>query len=83
MERAEQIRVIEGLIKHLDEGTNVDAGHQLQNPVSSYTCPDIARQEWQHFFQDYPHVLGLSVDLPGPRSFLTSNAIREGAGCPD
>ncbi len=73
MHREEQIRVIEGLIKHLDDGTNVDAGRQLLNPVSGYTSGDVAAREWQSFFQDYPHVLGLSADLPEPRSFFTSN----------
>jgi phenylpropionate dioxygenase-like ring-hydroxylating dioxygenase large terminal subunit len=73
VEREEQIRVIEGLMKHLDGDTNVDAGRQLRNPVTSYTCPDIAEKEWESFFQNYPHVLGLSGDLPEPHSFLTSN----------
>jgi nitrite reductase/ring-hydroxylating ferredoxin subunit len=72
MDRKEQIRVIEGLMKHLDEDTNVDAGRQLWNPVSSYTCGDMAAKEWEHFFQNYPHVLGLSADLPEPGSFFTS-----------
>ena len=45
---------------------------QLKNPVSGYTCPDIAAREWQGFFQDYPHVLGLSSDLPEPGSFITN-----------
>ena len=73
MRHEEQVRVVEGLMKHLDDGTNVDAGRQLRNPVSSYTSADVARREWQGFFEDYPHVLGLSGDLPGARSFLTSN----------
>jgi phenylpropionate dioxygenase-like ring-hydroxylating dioxygenase large terminal subunit len=73
VERKEQIRVIEGLMKHLDEGTNVDAGRQVRNPVSSYTCPGMASREWESFFQACPHVLGLSADLPEPRSFFTSN----------
>ncbi len=68
----EQIRVIERLMKHLDDGTNVDAGGQVRNPVSCYICPDIAQQEWLAFFQDYPQVLGLSADLPTPGAFFTS-----------
>ncbi|MFP6835724.1 MAG: aromatic ring-hydroxylating dioxygenase subunit alpha [Pseudomonadales bacterium] len=72
MHRDEQIRVIERLMAHLDNGTNVDAGGQVRNPVSCYTCPDIAQQEWLAFFQDYPQVLGLSADLPGPGTFFTS-----------
>jgi nitrite reductase/ring-hydroxylating ferredoxin subunit len=60
-------------MRHLDEGTNVDAGRQLQNPVSSYLSADIAAQEWQQFFQGHPQVLGMSGDLPKPHSFFTSN----------
>ncbi|MBW2415256.1 MAG: Rieske 2Fe-2S domain-containing protein [Deltaproteobacteria bacterium] len=72
MRHEEQVRVIEGLLRHLDEGTNVDAGHQLRNPVSAYTCGDLAAREWESFFQGHPQVLGLSADLPEPRSFFTS-----------
>jgi nitrite reductase/ring-hydroxylating ferredoxin subunit len=72
MHTDEQISVIERLMQHLDDGTNVDAGAQVRNPVSSYTCPDIAQKEWLAFFQDYPQVLGLSPDLPAPGSFFTS-----------
>ena len=79
MERAEQIRVIEGLMKHLDDGTNVDAGVQLRNPVSSYTCSDLAEREWDSFFQGYPQVLGMSADLPEPRSFFMSRSLRNAA----
>jgi nitrite reductase/ring-hydroxylating ferredoxin subunit len=68
----ETIRIIEGLLDHLDNGTNVDAGVQVKNPVSAYTSSDIAAQEWQAFFQDYPQLLGLSNDLPAPGSFMTS-----------
>jgi phenylpropionate dioxygenase-like ring-hydroxylating dioxygenase large terminal subunit len=75
MERDEQIRIVKGLMSHLDEGTNVDAGGQLRNPVSSYTCPERAREEWQHFFQDYPQLLGISGDLPEPGTFFTSEEL--------
>jgi len=73
MRHEEQVRLIEGLMKHLDDGTNVDAGHQVRNPVSSYLCPDIAAREWEGFFQGHPQLLGLSADLPKARTFFTSN----------
>ncbi len=73
MRREEQVRVIGGLMKHLDDGTNVDAGRQVRNPVSSYTCGDMAAREWEQFYQGYAHVLGLSADQPEPNSFFTSN----------
>ncbi len=72
MEQQEQIRVIRGLLSHLDNGTNVDAGGQVRNPVSSYTSQEIAGKEWQQFFQNYTHMLGMSGDLPGPGTFFTS-----------
>jgi nitrite reductase/ring-hydroxylating ferredoxin subunit len=75
MQHAEQIRVIRGLMAHLDNGTNVDAGTQLRNPVASYTDPDIAQREWEAFFQNYPQLLGLSADLPERGSFFTSDAL--------
>jgi len=73
MEREEQIRIIKGLMTHLDQKTNVDAGGQVRNPVSSYICPDMAKREWDVFFRSYPQVLGLSADLPQPGTFFTSN----------
>ena len=73
MRHEEQVRVLKGLMDHLDHGTNVDAGRQVKNPTESYTSPEIAGEEWEKFFQDYPHVLGLSGDLPEPGSFFTNN----------
>ena len=75
MRHEEQVRVMEGLMAHLDNGTNVDAGRQLRNPVDGYTSIDLAAREWESFFQGHPQVLGLSADLPGPRSFFTSNDV--------
>ena len=72
MKKDEQDRVIRLLMDHVDHDTNVDAGTMLKNPVSSYTDADVARREWQHFFQDYPQMLGFSGDLPEPGSFFTS-----------
>ena len=71
--KKETKRVIEGLWNYLDTGTNVDAGCQVKNPVSSYTCDEMARQEWESFFQDYSHALGLSSELPEAGSFLTNS----------
>ncbi len=68
-------------MNYLDTDTNVDAGGQVRNPVSSYTCPQMAEQEWQTFFQDYPHALGLSADLPNPGSFFTSNDLKKPVLC--
>ena len=81
MQHQEQIRIIKGLMSHLDNDTNVDAGGMLHNPVSAYTCPDIASREWQSFFQDYPQLLGLSTELPEPNSFFTSNELGKPVLC--
>lgn len=72
MERSEQIRLLKELMGHLDADTNVDAGGIRRNPTSAYTCRDRARQEWETFFRRHPQLLGLSGDLPGPGTFLTS-----------
>lgn len=81
MQHKEQVRIIRGLLDHLDAKTNVDAGGQVRNPVSSYTSPEMAGQEWQQFFQDYPQVLGLSADLPEPGSFFTNNDLKKPILC--
>jgi nitrite reductase/ring-hydroxylating ferredoxin subunit len=73
MQHAEQVRVIRGLLHHLDTDSNVDAGRQILNPVESYTCPTRAAREWTTFFEGHPQVLGLSADLPKPGTFVTSN----------
>ncbi len=87
MKKQEQILVIKKLMNHLDDGTTVDAGAQVRNPVSSYTDESMAVAEWQTFFHSYPQVLGLSGDLPGPASYFTSRDLgkpilctRDGAG---
>ncbi len=87
MEKQEQIRLLKQLMQRLDEGTNVDAGGQRRNPSSAYTCPDLARKEWEAFFRNYPQVIGLSGDLPERGSFMTCSdfgvpvlAVRDGAG---
>ena len=73
MHHDEQVRILQGLLTHLDNGTNVDIGVQMKNPVSAYTCPDRATREWRELFQRHPHVLGLSSDLPEPGAFFTSD----------
>jgi len=81
MEREEQLRVIRGLMRHLDNGTNVDAGGQVRNPVSAYTDGRLAAKEWREFFLNHVQVLGLSGDLPGPATFFTSNDLGKPVLC--
>ena len=38
MLREEQVRLLRGLISHLDAGTNVDAKGIVENPADTYTC---------------------------------------------
>ncbi len=59
----------------LDAGVNADAGGVLRVPASTYTCPDLAKREWQTFFRGHPQVVGMSGDLPATESFVTSNDI--------
>lgn len=71
MHRNEQVRLLRELMKHLDEGTNVDAGGLMRNPSEAYTCPELAAREWEHFFRAHPQIVGMSADLPDPGSFIT------------
>ncbi len=73
MQQPEQIRLLKQIMKHIDEGTNVDAGGIRHNPSWVYTCSDLAEKEWQTFYRDYPQVIGASNDLPGPGTFMTTS----------
>ncbi len=59
-----QLSILKTLLRQLDERVSVDAGEQLRNPASSYTSPELASQEWEHFFRNHPQLIGLSGDLP-------------------
>ena len=72
MRKEEQIKTMKLLMQRLDDGTNVDAGGMVRNPVSAYVSEERARMEWQVMFQNYPQVMGMSGDLPQPGSFMTS-----------
>jgi len=72
MEKKEQIRLLREVMQRLDEGTNVDAGGIVHNPTWVYTCPDLAKREWESFYRGYPQVIGCSGDLPEPGSFMTT-----------
>ena len=66
MFKEEQIRVIKGLINHLDNGTNVDAGGQVRNPVSSYTDETIAADECRNSFLDMASYWVFQAICPNP-----------------
>ena len=87
MRAEEQKRIIRGLLQHLDDGTNVDAGGQLLNPVETYTAVARAQDEWRVFFQQHPQVVGLSGELAKEDAFVTTLDLgkpilltRDGAG---
>ena len=44
MKGAEQIRLLEQWMQHLDEGTTVDASGMHRNPAEVDTSPEIARR---------------------------------------
>ena len=71
MKQETKIEIITELQRQLDEGVNVDAGVQYRNPTSSYTCTELAKQEWDAFFKQHPQLIGLSGDLPKSGSYLT------------
>ena len=71
MLKEEQVRLLKGLISHLDAGTNVDAKGIVENPADTYTSEERFAEEKNKFFEEYPQIIGMSGDLPGPDSFLT------------
>ena len=69
MDQVLQVSILKELMQQLDDGKNVDAGVQYKNPTASYVCPDMATKEFDTFFQNHAQLIGLSGDLPEPRSF--------------
>lgn len=71
MRQETKVEILTELMRQLDNKVNIDAGIQYTNPASSYTCTDMAEQEWLTFFQDHPQLIGLSGDLREPGDFMT------------
>ena len=71
MQKEEQVRLLKGLISYLDSGLTVDAGGIMLNPPETYTCEKRFSKEWNTFFRDYPQIVGMTGDLPEPRTFFT------------
>ncbi|NKC16111.1 MAG: Rieske 2Fe-2S domain-containing protein [Gammaproteobacteria bacterium] len=72
MDKTTQFKILKELFRQLDNNVNVDAGIQLRNPTSSYTCSDLAGKKWKTFFREHPQLIGLSSDLPEPGTYITS-----------
>lgn len=68
-----QVEVIQELMSQLDAGVNFDAGGLRLSPADVYTSRDHLERERQILFRGYPQVIGMSGDLPGPGTFITSN----------
>jgi nitrite reductase/ring-hydroxylating ferredoxin subunit len=73
MIKKEQVRVIKGLLDHLDNKTNVKAEGMIKNPADTYTSEDRFQNEWNNFFLEHPQIIGLSGDLPNKGSFMTTD----------
>jgi phenylpropionate dioxygenase-like ring-hydroxylating dioxygenase large terminal subunit len=73
MEHNKQVEILNEILRQLDKGETTDAGHLYQLSTNVYTCPDIASQENEAFFQNHPQLIGLSKDLPEPGSYLTTD----------
>ena len=50
MRKEEQLRLLKGLIHHLDAKTNIDAGGILRTPADTYTSSERFEKEWDTFF---------------------------------
>ncbi|MEH6526644.1 MAG: aromatic ring-hydroxylating dioxygenase subunit alpha [Sneathiella sp.] len=73
MEHQKQVEILKELIRQLDNKVNVDAEIMYRNPTSAYTCPQMAKKEWDQFFKNHPQLIGLAGDLPTAKSFLTTD----------
>lgn len=73
MQQTKQVEILKELMRQIDSKQNADAGIMYRNPVASYTCPDMAAQEWDALFRNHPQMIGLSGELPEPGSFFTVN----------
>ena len=71
MERREQLRLLKGLIGHLDNKTNISAGGILKAPADTYISEERFEREWGTFFLNHPQIIGMSGDLPKPNTFIT------------
>ena len=72
MVREEQLRLLNGLISHLDNKTNINAGGILKTPADTYISEERFEMEWSDFFLNHPQILGLSGDLPKPGTYVTT-----------
>ncbi len=72
MVREEQLRLLNGLINHLDNKTNINAGGILKTPADTYISEERFEMEWSDFFLNHPQILGLSGDLPKPGTYVTT-----------
>ena len=72
MLKEEQIRLLKGLMNHLDSKTNVDAGGIMKTPAETYTCEERFQNEWNTFFLNHPQIIGMSGDLPKNDTFVTT-----------
>ena len=72
MERREQLRLLKGLIGHLDNKTNISAGGILKAPADTYISEERFESEWGTFFLNHPQIIGMSGDLPNPNTFITT-----------
>ena len=72
MERREQLRLLKGLIGHLDNKTNISAGGILKAPADTYISEERFEREWGTFFLNHPQIIGMSGDLPNPNTFITT-----------
>ncbi len=67
-----QVALTERIFAHLDAGTTDMLDEVTVNPVTSYTCPERLKREWD-MIRAEPILMGLSCMLAGPRSYLTDD----------
>lgn len=73
MQQALQIKLVEQIFRHLDQGTTDLAAEVGKIPVSRYTSADQLRREQEILFKKYPLLMGFSCQLDSPGSYLTDH----------
>src|SRR5262249_55996997 len=61
------------LFHYLDTGTTAMAEEMFTNPVSAYTSQERLALERTILFGEYPLLVGLSCQLPGPGAYVTDD----------
>jgi len=70
---AEEIKIIEQVLNHLDDDSTDQQADLIQIPTTEYTSADRLEDEIAILFRRFPLIVGHVSSLPSPGDFLTHN----------